>query len=74
MTNLEEKEAILTSNPETFFTEPHYNGFPAVCAWLEKIDAGELEELLTDAWRCLAPKKLVKEFDAALPHATIERP
>lgn len=60
--SLEDKEAILASDTEVFFTEPHYNGFPAVCAWLERIDANELEELLTDAWRCLAPKKLVKEF------------
>ncbi len=26
------------------------------------IDADELAELITDAWRCQAPKALVKEF------------
>ena len=72
--SLEEKEVLLASDTETFFTEPHYNGFPAVCVWLERIAVNELEELLTDAWRCLAPKKLVKEFDVALSHATLKGP
>ncbi len=29
--------------------------------WLERVDAEELRVLLTDAWRCRAPKRLVKE-------------
>ena len=62
--SLEEKEAILGSDTEAFFTEPHYNGYPAVCAWLERISVEELEELLQGAWRCLAPSKLVAKFDA----------
>jgi hypothetical protein len=61
--NAVEKEMLLASDPETFFTEPHYNGFPAILIRLEAIGADELEELLTDAWRCQAPRSLVKEFD-----------
>ena len=64
--SLEEKEIILASDTEAFFTEPHYNGYPAVCVWLERISTSELSELLTDAWRCLAPKALVKAFDSAV--------
>ena len=64
--SLEEKEMILASDAEIFFTEPHYNGYPAVCAWLGRISEDELEELLQGAWRCLAPKALVKEFDSAV--------
>jgi hypothetical protein len=26
----QDKDALLASNEENFFTEPHYNGFPAV--------------------------------------------
>jgi hypothetical protein len=59
-----EKEALLASDGETFFTEPHYNGFPAVLVRLAAIEADELAELLTDAWRGLAPKALVRAFDA----------
>jgi hypothetical protein len=58
-----EKEMLLDSDPAKFFTEDHYNGFPAVLVRIAALDVDELEELLTDAWRCMAPKTLVKEFD-----------
>ena len=59
-----EKQMLLASDPEKFFTEPHYNGFPAVLVRLKAIRVAELRELLTDAWRCQAPSALVKQFDA----------
>jgi len=59
----EEKEALLASDAEKFFTEPHYNGFPAVLVRLAAIDDVELRELLIDAWRCQAPPALVRESD-----------
>ncbi len=46
----EEKEELLVADPEKFFTEPHYNGFPAVLVRLAAVDVDELRELLTDAW------------------------
>ena len=46
----------LRLNPENFFTEPHYDGFPAVLVHLLAVTARELRPLLTEAWRCLAPK------------------
>lgn len=55
------REAILASNSEVYFTEPQYNGFPAVLVRLARIDLVELEELLVDGWACQAPKKLVRE-------------
>ena len=63
--NLGEKEMLLAADPDKFFTEPHYNGFPAVLVRLAAVDVDELAELVTDAWRCQAPRKLVKEYDAA---------
>jgi len=60
----EEKQALIAAEPDTFFTEPHYNGYPAVLVRLAAIDEDELTELLTDAWRCAAPRRLVAEFDA----------
>ena len=59
----QEKEMLLAADPAKFFTEPHYNGFPAVLVRLEKVDAEELTELITDAWRTLAHPRLVREFD-----------
>jgi hypothetical protein len=58
-----EKEMLLASDQKKFFTEPHYNGYPAVLVRLAAIDVGELEELLTDAWRCQAPRALAKDFE-----------
>jgi hypothetical protein len=56
-----EKEELLASEPEVFFTEPHYDGYPAVLARLQAIERDELAELITDAWRLRAPKRLQKE-------------
>ena len=58
----EEKESILESDPEKFFTTDHYRGFPAVLVRLAAIDEGELRALLTAAWRCQAPRALVKSL------------
>jgi hypothetical protein len=58
------KDMLLAADPDKFFTEPHYNGFPAVLIRLPAIEADELRELITDAWRCQAPRGLVR--DAAL--------
>jgi hypothetical protein len=58
-----EKEALLASGEEKFFTEPHYNGFPAVLVRLPLIDPDELQELIVDAWRCQAPRSLVHAWE-----------
>ena len=59
-----EKETLIKSDPEKFFTEDHYNGYAAVLLRLGAVDADELRELLTDAWRVQAPKRLRKELDS----------
>ena len=60
--DLLDKEALLASDDEKFFTEPHYNGFPAVLVRLPSIGVDELEELIVEAWRCQAPRALVDSF------------
>lgn len=62
-----EKAMLLAADEEKFFTEPHYNGFPAVLVRLPAVDVDELAELVTDAWRCVAPRAVVKEFDERHP-------
>jgi hypothetical protein len=61
--NESEKETLLASDPDKFFTEPHYNGFPAVLVRLAAIERDELAELITDAWLCQAPRVLASAFD-----------
>ena len=58
-----DKEALLALDSEKFFTEPHYNGFPAILVRLPMIDPDELEDLIVDAWRCQAPRALVAAWE-----------
>jgi hypothetical protein len=60
-----EKQALLAEDGDKFFTEPHYNGYPAILVRLAAIEPDELEELIVDAWRCMAPKALVAAYDEA---------
>jgi hypothetical protein len=64
--DLNVKDMILTINDNKFFTEPHYNGFPAVLVRLAAVEPYELEDLITEAWRSQAPKPLVAQFDSNL--------
>jgi hypothetical protein len=52
-----EKESLVEMDPDAFFTEPHYAGFPAVLVRLPKVDADMLEDLLVKGWRIQAGKR-----------------
>lgn len=56
------KEIILGSDSEKYFTEPHYNGFPAVLVRLAAIEPEELQDLIVEAWQCKAPAELVRQY------------
>jgi hypothetical protein len=58
-----EKEMLIAAEPTKFFTESHYNGFPAILVRLGAVDVVELETLLLNAWRCQAPPALLKRFE-----------
>jgi hypothetical protein len=60
-----EREALLQGEPEAFFSTPHYDGYPAVLVKLERVDPIELAELIEDAWRLQAPKRLVAAYESA---------
>ncbi|MGB3328862.1 MAG: MmcQ/YjbR family DNA-binding protein [Thermomicrobiales bacterium] len=47
--DLDDKEALLAGEPESCFTEDHYNGYPAVLVRLDAIEPDRLAELLEDA-------------------------
>ena len=64
VTDLGEREALLQGQPEAFFSTPHYDGYPYVLVRLDAVDPVELDELIEDAWRLRAPKRVVKQFDA----------
>lgn len=56
-----EKQSLLGLDPAIFFTEPHYDGYPAVLVRLPGIDVDLLEKVLTDAWRTRAPRRLLSD-------------
>ena len=59
------KTALLESEPEVFFTTPHFEGYPAVLIRLDEIAVDELEEVIVEAWLTRAPKRLAKEWSEA---------
>lgn len=60
--DLDEKDALVTEEPDLFFTIEHFTGFRAVLIRLDLIDPGRLEDVITDAWLVRAPKRLATEF------------
>ena len=58
---LGQKDTLISAEPRKFFTEPHYNGFPAILVRLAEVDSKDLRELVTEAWRCMAPKELTAQ-------------
>jgi hypothetical protein len=64
VSDMGEKQALLTSNPDAFFTTSHYDGSPIVLVNLDNIDPEELRELIIDSWLIKAPPKLRREFEA----------
>jgi hypothetical protein len=54
---------VLSADSKKFFTEPHYNGYPAVLVRLDAVTEADLEVLIADAWRCQAPKELRELVD-----------
>jgi hypothetical protein len=65
--DLDEKDALLAAEPDTFFTTPHYDGYPVVLVHLDAIDVAELTEVIVDAWRAKAPKRVLQAHEHDLP-------
>jgi hypothetical protein len=62
--SVEEKEALIASQPGTFFTTDHYTGEAIVLVRLEAVDPAEAEELITESFRLRAPETLVRRLGA----------
>lgn len=58
MCGLDEKAALLDSGDAAFFTTPHYDGHGSVIVDLDRVDVDQLRELLEEAWRLKAPRRL----------------
>jgi hypothetical protein len=61
--DLADRDALLLGRPDVFFITPHYDDWPYLLVRLDVIDREQLEELIEDAWRLRAPKKVIAAFD-----------
>jgi hypothetical protein len=60
--DLGEKEAVLAARPKSFFTIPHFDGFPAVLIHLKTVTKRALREAIVDGWLACAPPDLARAF------------
>jgi hypothetical protein len=60
---LDEQIALTSMEPETYFVPPYVGSRGWIGAVLAKADRGEVEDMLTEAWRMTAPKRLVANAD-----------
>jgi hypothetical protein len=61
----DEREMYMAAEPKTFHITAHYRDYPAVLARIASVDAGTVRVLLERRWREIAPRKLVKAWEAA---------
>jgi hypothetical protein len=59
----EERAALVDSEPDKFFLPiPSDMRYQWVRVWLDRIDEGEMRELIVEAWRMCVPKKVYAEY------------
>lgn len=44
------KGMLIAEDPDGFFTEPHYDGYAAICIRLPRIGRARLRDILTESW------------------------
>lgn len=60
----EERDALVASEPDKFLLpRPRELRYNWVCVRLDTIDDDELRELVIEAWRMCAPKKVAVAYD-----------
>ncbi len=64
-TSLEEQRELVGTDPETFAVAAYTGRFGWTRIDMSRVDAGELAELIVEAWRRTATKKVVAAYDAA---------
>ena len=61
--SFEDRDYLLADQPLVFFTTEHYRDYPTVLVRLAAVRESRLRELLKDAWRRIAPRRLVASLD-----------
>ncbi len=58
-----ERAMRMQADPKAFFITDHYQGYPWVLVRLAAVRRDDLRDLLVDAWRLSAPRKLAAALD-----------
>ena len=61
--DFDERDALMTVDPDVFFTTDHYRNYPSVLVRIDRVPSDVLRDLLEQAWRAAAPKRLVAQLD-----------
>ncbi len=62
--DLDIRDLLLQADPRAFLVTDHYRAHPWVLARLGTVSRDQLGEVLEQAWRQRASRRLVQEFDA----------
>jgi hypothetical protein len=60
--DLAEKEAVLATSSDAFFTIPHFDGYAAVLIQLKRVTKGALRDAVIDAWLACASAHLADAY------------
>jgi len=62
--SFDEREMLMEAEPGTFHITAHYKDYPSVLARMASLHPGSFRNFIERRWRTLAPKALVKAYDA----------
>ena len=64
---LDEQRALTQMDPDTFSVPKYVGKHGWIAIVLDRVDGDELRELVIEAWRMTAPKRLVESWDDEHP-------
>jgi hypothetical protein len=59
----DEQQALIAMDPDAFFFPSYVGSKGWIGVVVSKADRGEVQDLITEAWRLTAPKRMVAMFD-----------
>ena len=60
--DFDEREEMMSADPEKFYITDHYLNYPWMLVRLSKVRPDQLRDLLIASWRRAAPKQLIATF------------
>jgi hypothetical protein len=64
----DEQRALIAQDPTAYFAPPYVGPKGWIGAVIVDADGDEVRELIEEAWRMTAPKRMVRTFDESVDH------